>query len=249
MRHHASRWFLIVPLTLSVAFGSGKAAAQTPGDVNCNRISREEEGFCIDYFASKLGCRGTSFRPCDDYVAALMYRGVCSPYLAPDRDSDRVGDSCDNCPDRANPTQQDADKDELGDACDNCPRAYNPDQQDSDGDGVGDACDNCRALANPDQKDSDGDGVADRCDNCPFAVNRDQQDGDGDGVGDACDDCPRLANSEQIDENENGVGDACEPVARGGCHPASLSAAALPHSLAALLASLLATVLLYRKRG
>ena len=37
---------------------------------------------------------------------------------APDRDGDGVTDTVDNCPDTANPAQDDADGDGLGDACD-----------------------------------------------------------------------------------------------------------------------------------
>lgn len=84
-----------------------------------------------------------------------------------------VGNALDNCPDVANPTQDDADADEVGDACDNCPDVANSDQADSDyfgvsdlsrPDGFGDACDNCPPFYNPDQTDSTGDGVGDLCD-------------------------------------------------------------------------------------
>ena len=42
-----------------------------------------------------------------------------------------------------NPLQEDGerDKDKRGDACDNCPTTPNPDQTDTDGDGEGDICD------------------------------------------------------------------------------------------------------------
>jgi len=78
--------------------------------------------------------------------------GLPSPYLArwgcvddntielADVDGDTVPDEQDNCPEAANPTQDDLDDDGVGDACDNCPAVPNPDQADADGDGFGDAC-------------------------------------------------------------------------------------------------------------
>jgi len=103
-----------------------------------------------------------------------------------DRDTDGVADSADNCPDAANPGQEDTDGDGTADACDNC--------TDTDGDGFGNpgfaanTCpvDNCPTVANPDQADGDGDGHGDACDNCPNNANADQSDGDADGIGDAC---------------------------------------------------------------
>jgi hypothetical protein len=64
--------------------------------------------------------------------------GMCKEAF--DGDGDGIPDSSDNCPDDANPDQEDADEDGAGDACDNCPVA-NPDQRDDDGNGIGDVCD------------------------------------------------------------------------------------------------------------
>ena len=58
-----------------------------------------------------------------------------------DRDTDGVGDICDNCPFRSNTNQADRDEDGVGNPCDNCPDIPNSDQADTDGDGVGDVCD------------------------------------------------------------------------------------------------------------
>src|SRR5262245_14597836 len=133
--------------------------------------------------------------------------------MIPDRDDDGVFDGLDNCPDVANPGQEDSDNNGVGDACDtctdtdgdgygnpgfpnntcppdNCPNVANPGQQDADGDSVGDACDPCTDV------DSDGYGDsaygAQVCglDNCLTTFNPDQMDQDGDGIGDACDYCP-----------------------------------------------------------
>lgn len=48
---------------------------------------------------------------------------TCTPpaSVKPDRDADGVEDAKDNCPDLANPGQEDGDKDGVGDACDLCP--------------------------------------------------------------------------------------------------------------------------------
>ncbi len=140
-----------------------------------------------------------------------------------DTDGDGIYDDEDNCPDDANPGQEDSDEDGIGDVCDsdndgdgvddstdNCPGIANPDQADSDSDGEGDICDNCPGLYNPSQGDADGDGVGNGCDNCRNIANPDQQDTDGDGVGDMCDNCPSTTNPDQTDGDSDGYGDECD---------------------------------------
>ena len=66
-----------------------------------------------------------------------------------DSDGDGVNDDVDNCPNTANPGQEDNDSDGSGDACDD----------DDDNDGVLDVNDNCPLTPNPGQEDNDGDGI------------------------------------------------------------------------------------------
>lgn len=131
-------------------------------------------------------------------------------YAITDVDGDGIGNTCDNCPSVANPTQADADQDGVGDACDNCPTTANSNQSDSDHDGIGDVCDNCPSKANTNQSDTDHDGVGDVCDNCPTSANTNQLDTDQDGFGDVCDNCPNRSNPLQSDADGDGVGDACD---------------------------------------
>jgi hypothetical protein len=74
------------------------------------------------------------------YDRALTEAEVAQLAMLPDTDGDGIFDGADNCPDDANPDQEDADGDDAGDACDNCP-IPNPDQRDEDENGIGDACD------------------------------------------------------------------------------------------------------------
>lgn len=115
-----------------------------------------------------------------------------TPPVNDDRDGDGVNNSVDNCPDDANPGQNDTDVDLIGDACDN----------DIDNDGVPNVNDNCEFVGNADQADLDNDALGNLCDD----------DRDGDGANNTADNCPDVSNANQVDIDEDDIGDACDPL-------------------------------------
>ena len=158
-----------------------------------------------------------------------------------DEDADEVCVPGDNCPEVANPGQQDGDRDGVGDVCDNCPLDANPNQADQDGDGIGDPCDpiNCVPAAevcNGDDDDCDGDtdeGVLNACGACgdvPAEVcNGDDDDCDGDtdeGVLNACGACGDVPadvcdgednDCDQAVDEEGGDDSPCDTGLAGAC--------------------------------
>lgn len=76
-----------------------------------------------------------------------------------DADNDGLLNHFDNCPQDANPNQEDLDSDGVGDACNGA--------IDSDGDDWADALDNCPLVQNPGQEDLDNSGRGDACDFLP----------------------------------------------------------------------------------
>jgi len=142
--------------------------------------------------------------------------------LGPDADGDGIEDTCDNCVDDANPSQDDSDSDGAGDACDICPFDVDDDIDgdglcadvdpcpqfsdlfDADLDGVADGCDICAGF--DDNVDTDFDLVPDGCDLCQGFDDR--FDADLDGTPDDCDVCPN--GSDFDDTDGDGVMDGCD---------------------------------------
>ncbi len=156
----------------------------------------------------------------DDGDAVEDLLDACPLDPADDADTDGFCADVDNCPDDANPLQENADTDDVGDACDNCVAVDNADQADFNGDGEGDACDpDDDGDGTPDgtdpcpqdaANDGDGDGICANVDNCPAVANPSQSDVDRDGIGDACDNCAEITNPSQEDVDADLIGDACD---------------------------------------
>ena len=135
-----------------------------------------------------------------------------SDCLDSDDDGDGVNDLQDNCPQDANPGQEDFDLDGKGDGCDpdddndlvkdvdDC-EPFNPQAYP----GALELCDgidnNCNGQLDEGFKDLDGDGLKDCVD----------PDDDADGVADGLDNCPAVVNPDQVDTDLDGKGDDCDP--------------------------------------
>ena len=160
-------------------------------------------------------------RPVVDIVIeqAIMISGVDV-----DPDSDGINNDADNCPDDANPNQEDFDNDNMGDACDddndndlvnNSDDAFPFDvteHSDFDGDGTGDNADadddNDGLNDTEDAFDNDANETTDT-DEDGIGNNADADD-DGDGIVDESDNCPLVANADQADADNDGIGTACD---------------------------------------
>lgn len=189
--------------------GVGDACDNCPNDANSDQAN-------VDMDALGDACDGC---PMDGNKTEPGICG-CGAVDAGDLDTDGILDCVDNCPDKANPGQEDGDKDGVGDVCDNCPMNGNSGQEDTDSDGVGDACDGCPedpdktepgacGCGSPDV-DTDSDGFLDCNDNCPMVPNPNQVDLDSDGIGDVCDPTPPNTLSLEVPRCAGNPGDTIQ---------------------------------------
>jgi len=118
----------------------------------------------------------------------VYYVQIGGPGNGTDSDGDGLADSCDNCPNHANPDQLDCDDDGAGDVCEIATGA----EADCDGNGVPDNCE----LASGAGSDCNQNGILDIC----------ETDCNGNGIPDDCDIAEGTAN----DCNDNGVPDMCD---------------------------------------
>lgn len=127
--------------------------------------------------------------------------GATNDCASGDSDADGVSDTCDNCPDLANPDQSDCDGNGIGDACEladglasDCNDNGIPDncETDCNGNGLADECD----IADGTSADCDANGIPDEC----------QEDCNFNGQADACE----IIDNPDLDQNGNGVIDECE---------------------------------------
>lgn len=119
----------------------------------------------------------------------------------------------------ANPDQRDRDGDRMGDVCDNCPVTWNPDQDycvalhdvpgamTNDGESIatGDAIGvACHIIHSPVNEDADLDDIPDACDPCPGRANGGAgvEDADGDGHPDGPDGIPWRTGAGRVAASE-----------------------------------------------
>jgi hypothetical protein len=122
--------------------------------------------------STAIDMNGTGF----DYSSGYGLLQADSALATIDADADRVFNDIDNCPNDANPLQDNNDGDEEGDVCD----------MDDDNDGLNDA-DETNLGSDPLDPDTDADGVIDGSDNCLLSSNTTQTDTDNDDYGNQCD--------------------------------------------------------------
>lgn len=157
-------------------------------------------------------------------VDVVIEQAIVASGVDYDADSDGINNEADNCPDDANPNQENFDNDTMGDACDDdndndlvndsddaFPFDVN-EQSDFDGDGIGDNADvdddNDGLNDTEDAFDNDANETTDT-DEDGIGNNADADD-DGDGIVDESDNCPLVANADQADPDNDGIGIVCD---------------------------------------
>jgi hypothetical protein len=189
-----------------------------PGLVECD----DGKPTCLGLMPQAEECDGLD-NDCDggiDEDFGDMDLDGISDCVDPDKDGDDVLDLGDNCPDVANPGQENHDLDPMGDLCDpDDDNDLSADEEDCEPfnpavyPGALELCDgldqNCDGSADDGFGDADADGLMDCVD----------PDDDGDTVPDGIDNCPLEPNLAQSDLDSDGLGDACDPDLDGDLDP------------------------------
>lgn len=189
---------------LAARGSSQTAAGSCDGDSGAPLTVVTSSGPTLTGLASfGIGCGNPSFP--DIFTRVSPYLGWLDANLSSarpacpvdvDDDGDGVANDGDNCPDDANPGQENLDEDSAGDVCDDFP-GDSSETVDSDGDGVGDNADVFPDDPN-ETGDEDGDGVGDNNDACFGFPNVDT---DGDKTCDNSDPCKNDPLDEDADSD------------------------------------------------